>query len=469
MMSANDPAETEAAAIPAYREESAELECRMMGSDKVYNIQLTQSEAGWDVTAQHGPRNGTMTRLRPISGQPYEKAKKFFDTTIKAKLKGKDGKNYSLIAGTSDPGNIIGNASRTDDAPTIGAAAIASIPKLTSSRGPISADVVFAPELLTRVTKAEAVKFASDPRYVFQTKQDGDRLTVRVQARDSSEPQIPGFHFTTAAGAALNIYGYNKSGQVVALDAQLHSAIKRLCETSHIDRLLLDGEWEADGFHAWELLELHLDNPAWVGEGDLRELPYYQRQDMLEALLGNLLPDLAAMLHVTYTARDTAAKLALLADLKLEGVAIKLRAAPFRPGRNGQHKKYKHEQFASFIVGPKPRHKANDGHRSVALYIFDPTAKWTSEWQLADSGIPGVMPHALRYVSTVKIADKYDVPPVGSVIDVRYLYAYPAGGIAQPSYFGKLRSDVPHKDCSTAQLKFKHSAADDDDEEGGTN
>ncbi len=324
-------------------------------------------------------------------------------------------------------------------------ASLSAVP-LTSSRGPVSADVVFAPELLTRVTKAEAVKFASDPRYFFQTKQDGDRLTVRVE---------------TWPNGVVNNYGYNKSGQVVHLDAQLWNAVSRLCIAFSIDRLLMDGEWEADGFHAWELLELHITNPAWVGEGDLRELPYYQRLDMLEAILGDLLPELATILHLTYTARDTAAKLALLDNLKLEGVAVKLRTAPFRPGRNGQHKKYKHEQTASFIVGPKFGAKANDGHRSVALYIFDATAKSTSAWQLVDCGIPAVMPHTLRFVSTVKVADKYDVPPIGSVIEVRYLYAYPGGGIAQPAYFGKVRTDVPHRDCSTAQLKFKNGDADE--------
>ena len=287
--------------------------------------------------------------------------------------------------------------------------------------------MVFSPELLTRITEEEAQRFARDPRYLFQTKQDGDRLTLRVDEE--------------------NIYGFNKLGQVVRLDAKLQDAVWQVCRLQgsvRITKLLLDGEWEPTGFYGWELLEC---------QTDLRELPYESRLELLETFLADLIPELAAILHITRSARTTEEKLAMLADRTKEGVAVKLRSAPFRLGRNGQHKKFKFEQTASFIVGPKPARKAKDGHRSVALYIFDP------ELPLSPKGT------ALRYVSTVKIADKYDVPADGAIIEVRYLYAYPGGGIAQPAYFGKVRTDVRPQDCTTAQLKWKAGADMDDDTE----
>jgi bifunctional non-homologous end joining protein LigD len=396
---------TTAAAEATYSEERADLECRMGGSDKVYHIQLTQSEAGWQVTAQNGPRGGTLTPQKPkIKDALYPDAKKVFDKLVAEKLKGKgDGTNYSHMG--KPPG----------------AAPIA--PNLSNSRGPVSPDVVFHPELLTRITELEARRFATDTRYMFQTKQDGDRLTVRVHGE--------------------SIHGYNKLGQVVRLDPQLHAAIFRLVEPSAITQLLIDGEWEPTGFYAWDLLEC---------TADIRQRPYFDRLDLLQTLLDRARLDRLAidpghLLHVTYTAHTTEEKLALLGNRKLEGIAVKDCKAAFRPGRNGQHKKFKFEQTASFLVGPKPASKANDGHRSVALYLFDPEAT-----------------PALRYVSTVKVPEKYELPQLDAIVEVRYLYAYKGGGIAQPCYFGKVRRDVRPQDCTTAQLKWKDGEEADEHE-----
>ncbi len=402
---------TTAATAAACREESASLACQMNGSDKVYHIQLTQSEAGWTVNAQYGPRNGTLTPQSKLSDAPYEKAKKEFDKLVAANLKGKgDGTHYShTTPASSQP-----------------------LAPRTNSRGPVSTDVVFSCELLTRCTEREAIQYAANPRYIFQTKQDGDRLTVCVDGE--------------------NIFGYNKLGQVVRLDAKLHAAILRLCQLSGIKRLLIDGEWEPTGYYAWDILEYWpADAPSLA---DLRHYPYADRVTVLDLLFGALIPaasfpEMAAILHITNTAWTPETKLAMLGNKQLEGVAIKDCNAPFRPGRNGQHLKFKFEQTASFAVGPKPK---EDGKRSVALYLFDPAWRWHSDWQPEGQT-------AFRFVCTVKIADKYDVPPISSRIEARYLYAYKnTGGIAQPCYFGKVRSDVRLEDCSTAQLKWKAEA-----------
>ena len=337
-------------------------------------------------------------------------AKRIFDKLVKEKLVGKgDGTHYSHIG-----------------KPPASAKPVPPIaPALNNSRGAVSPDVVFSPELLTRITEEEAQRFARDPRYIFQTKQDGDRLTIRVDEE--------------------NIYGFNKLGQVVRLDAKLQDAVWQVCRLQgsvRITKLLLDGEWEPTGFYGWELLEC---------QTDLRELPYESRLELLETFLADLIPELAAILHITRSARTTEEKLAMLADRTKEGVAVKLRSAPFRPGRNGQHKKFKFEQTASFLVGPKPARLANDGKRSVALYLFDPAST-----------------PALRFVSTAKVPEKYELPPLDSIIEVRYLYAYPSGGIAQPcvSWEGhdlKVRTDVRPQDCTTAQLKFKAKSGEEED------
>jgi bifunctional non-homologous end joining protein LigD len=422
---------------PSYQEERTELYFREGSSDKVYHCNLTQSEAGWTFLVERGPRRGPIIHDVKLSGVSYEAAKKLYDKTVRGQLS----------KGYQDPRNSPQNGEEKKPAASSGA--IDSLlmqrpvavrpekaPPLTSSRGPVSHEIVFQPELLTRVTEKEAQDLARNPQYFFQTKQDGDRLTIRV--------------------AGSLIHGFNKLGQIVRLDQRLHDAIHRLTVPNGITSLTMDGEWEADGFHAWDLIECRRASDT-EEMPSLRHIAYEYRLETLEVFLSDLVPELAGLLHLTYTARSTEEKQALLARTDLEGVAIKLRSASFRPGRNGQHKKYKHEQDASFIVGPKPPDKLNDGKRSVALYIHDPEAKWHSDWQLEGSA-------SLRYVCTVKVPEKYEMPGVmGTVIDVRYLYAYHGGGIAQPCYFGKVRNDVRREDCTIAQLKFKREGDTDDE------
>ncbi len=60
-------------------------------------------------------------------------------------------------------------------------------------------------------------------------------------------------------------------------------------------------------------------------------------------------------------------------------------------------------------------------------------------------------------VGNVTIPPNKDVPTVNSVIEVRYLYAYPGGSLYQPTYIG-VRDDVGVKDCVISQLKYKKDA-----------
>ena len=61
----------------------------------------------------------------------------------------------------------------------------------------------------------------------------------------------------------------------------------------------------------------------------------------------------------------------------------------------------------------------------------------------------------------VTIPPNQDIPRVGWVVEVRYLYAFPESGIVyQPVYLGK-RPDVEPTECLVAQLKFKPSDAED--------
>jgi len=74
-------------------------------------------------------------------------------------------------------------------------------------------------------------------------------------------------------------------------------------------------------------------------------------------------------------------------------------------GRAGQHFKCKFVATASFIVGPKPDKKADDGHRSIAVYLLDANRP--------------------RFMGTVGVPDRYPLPSVERIVEVRYSIVTP--------------------------------------------
>ena len=78
-----------------------------------------------------------------------------------------------------------------------------------------------------------------------------------------------------------------------------------------------------------------------------------------------------------------------------------------------------------------------DGHRSIALYLLDANRP--------------------RFMGTVGVPDRYPLPSVEQVVEVRYLYCHlgPDGKLIQAKYFGKVRDDIEHAECCVSQLKLK--------------
>lgn len=394
--------------------------------DAVYHLALEECETGWTVLSQWGARGSTLAADYKCERANYEDAKRIYDSTLKQKvgrayqpedqatadyLEALMGEKFTARIPAKKPATRVVSSAEIEAHPNKSLLARDYIPgpALTKARRPVSKQSVFTPELLTRCEQREVIAYSKGNRYWFQLKQDGIRLTV-VRDGDS-------------------VYGYNKLGQIVPVDGRLHAAIMRLTAKARVTRIILDGEWEGDGYHAWDVLE--------VGGMDCRNLVYSERYETLREMFASVKEPL---LHVVETAKTPEEKVQFLKraiDKNAEGITIKDTNAMFRPGRNGQHFKFKFEQTASFIVGPKPGKKAHDGHRSVAVYLYDKAI--------------------LRFMGTVKVADKYDVPDDGSIIEVRYLYCHPGkeGKIFQPVYFGKVRTDVKKVDCTIQQLRFK--------------
>lgn len=394
-------------AIPA----TASLFYQDNRSDKIYNVTLQQCDTGWSVFVTYGRRGSTLQSQTKCEREAFEKAKSIYDSTLRDKLS----KGYQYVdapkveiypPNVPDPGATL--------SPMEMATTLASVLSHHANK-PASKEVVFSPELLTRIDSvAEAKAYIRSPRYFLQTKRDGVRLTI-------------------VAETAEKIFGYNKLGQVVQLDPRLRIATLKLMESAQLTGVILDGEWEASGFWAWDVLYLNYDT---------RTMCYEDRLDLLQELLNA--PDVMAlkMFNLVPTGRTESTKQTLYDQLKAkraEGVVFKNKDAQYRGGRTGQHYKFKFETFASVIVGPKPK---KDDHRSVGMYVIDKGRK--------------------RYVGSVKIADKYQAPAEGAVIDVRYLYVLKGfdARLYQPCWFGTVRWDVLPEQCLAEQLKLKQDEKD---------
>lgn len=79
------------------------------------------------------------------------------------------------------------------------------------------------------------------------------------------------------------------------------------------------------------------------------------------------------------------------------------------------------------------------GKRSVGLELLDGEAEWTA-------------------VGNVTIPANAAIPEVGSLVDVKYLYAYEGGSLFQPTFRGP-RTDVDENECRLDRLKFKANPA----------
>ena len=148
--------------------------------------------------------------------------------------------------------------------------------------------------------------------------------------------------------------------------------------------------------------------------------------------------------RLVQTACTATAKRQLLVQLRRdnrEGAVFKRASAPYTPGRpasGGDQLKLKFTATASCIVV-----KGNGTKRSVALALLEGGNRVG--------------------VGNVTIPPRQQIPRAGSVVEVRFLYAYLGGSLFKPVFLG-VRDDVSPDACTIGQLKYK--AAEDDEEPG---
>jgi bifunctional non-homologous end joining protein LigD len=146
---------------------------------------------------------------------------------------------------------------------------------------------------------------------------------------------------------------------------------------------------------------------------------------------------------VVTTAFTTQEKQELYEELvsrRAEGIVFKKKNSVYtagRPNSGGNQLKFKFYKTATFIVKDY-----TPGRRSVGLEVLD-NGKRIS-------------------VGRVTIPPNKNVPNIGDLIEVRYLYAYKGGSVYQPVYLG-VRTDLDLQDADINQLVYKAGTEEDDD------
>jgi len=253
------------------------------------------------------------------------------------------------------------------------------------------------PQLLNPIGEEEVERYLRDDAYGAQEKKDGKHLMVK--------------------NASGTLTATNKKGIEVGYPTAYASDLTQSG--------LYDGESIGDTYHVFDILE--------HGARDLRRMGYLIRHDFLATLFkGN---DKGAVKFVPL-AIGYAEKKALYDKLvagKKEGIVFKKLDAPFtagRPSTGGPFLKHKFYAEASCIVAA-----GREGKRSVGLELIDDTGKRVA-------------------VGNVTIPPNKDVPAVGSVVEIRYLYMYKGGSLYQPNY-KEPRDDIDPEECLMTQLKYK--------------
>ena len=253
------------------------------------------------------------------------------------------------------------------------------------------------PQLLNPVDEGELDGLLDSPDHYLQQKHDGNRLILRK----SEEP----------------VEGINRRGLICGIPEPVIKAAGKIEGT-----WTLDGEAVGDVFFVFDILEL---------EGlDLRPQPYSKR---LVVLLNLLMGAQQNTIRWSDPWIDPVQKRRRFHDLQnefAEGVVFKHKDAPYnsgRPASGGAQLKYKFVETASVLV------TTINEQRSIGIGFIDR---------------PGT-------TGNVSIPINHKIPQIGSVVEVRYLYAMPESyALYQPVYLGE-REDIDPSECVFGQLKFR--------------
>lgn len=253
------------------------------------------------------------------------------------------------------------------------------------------------PQLLNPIEENEVEQYLSDSAWGAQEKKDGKHIMLRVKGG--------------------KVTGSNRKGLEIGLPEPIVNSARDL------EDCVLDGEAVGDDFYAFDLLESNGKN--------LASAPYLNRYAALISTCSNAIK----VVPFAMKEKDKRTLLERLKTENKEGIVFKKLSSTYKSGRpcsGGDMLKFKFYATCSCVVG-----KGREGKRSVGLYLTGP------------AGSLEMVP-----VGNVTVPANQNIPNLGQVVEVRYLYGYKDGSLYQPVLLG-VRDDVGVEACGMGQIKYK--------------
>lgn len=263
------------------------------------------------------------------------------------------------------------------------------------------------PQLPTTLKGEEDVLepyFDSD-EWVMQEKFDGRRLITKKVGN--------------------KVTAINKKGLSILMPQVIEDQLNAMAQDA-----VFDGEIIGEKYYIYDIMEFDGEN--------LRTQSVVERLQKLDSL------PIKNMVATTYYTPDAKrAAFAKLKEDKKEGIVLKKAASKYVPGKpasGGSQLKFRFFETSTFHV---TKHTKNA--RSVEVSVYDKKGK--------------------QYIlGKVTIPVNWDVPDVGSFVEVKYAHCFINGALYHSTYMGP-RTDQDINDCTLEQIKFKPEVAEDDDEE----
>jgi|SRR5665213_490075 len=271
------------------------------------------------------------------------------------------------------------------------------------------------PQLLNNIDEEDLDDYFDDPNYCMQEKKDGKRILFRKSAQLSEVEAI------------------NRKGLLVGFPTSIAGALESVSGS-----WLLDGE--LIGETIWFFDALELSGSSLLGS------PYHQRYKLLASNVSILDGEGSPirLVETSFTSQEKRKRFKALKKQGVEGVVFKKLDAIYKPGRpssGGDQLKFKFTNTCTCQVAGD----TEKGKRSVYIQMLDGKEK-------VDVGKVTVLPN-------------FNVPKVGALVEIKYLYRHVHGALYQPIYLGE-RDDLEQAD-QVSTVKVKEGIEDEEEEKEG--
>lgn len=260
-------------------------------------------------------------------------------------------------------------------------------------------------QLPNPIDESEAERYINDSAFGAQEKHDGKKIILKYDHE--------------------KIVASNKKGFECGYPAEFEKAMIEFCENNNLDTIILDGEAIGANYYVYDILNYNSVDQTHKG--------YNIRYTLLKSLI---LPKAFKLSELAVTTDEKRVMCARLKKANKEGMVFKKLSAPLTAGKSHDSMfKWKFYSTATVIV---IKHNVKN---SIEMGLLDDHGKVI--------GVGNV-----TMIGHVK-------PPINSLVEVKFLYAYKGGCLYQPAYIGP-RDDVDYNECSFVAQKIKFKPDEED-------